>query len=118
MEHRYTERKPLRVPVVVSCPRLGLVRGCSTDLGLGGMFVQTDCVVMPLNAPVSVSFQPQADNPLVCFEARGMVVHQHANGFGLMFDELPAACRDALRGLMEAPREPPVEQDRALAAGR
>jgi len=117
MEHRYTERKLLRLGVVVTCPHLGLIRGRSRDVGLGGMFVQTDCVVMPLNAPVNVSFQPDAQRPLVCFEAQGMVIHQHAGGFGLMFDELQPACRDALRALLYAPGTAGSCPERAAEAG-
>lgn len=100
MEHRYTERKPVTVNVLVSCPRVGLVRGTTIDVSVGGMFVATDCVAMPLNAPVTVSFQPNDDRPLVCFQAKGMVVHQKEHGFGLMFDELDPTCRRALRDLL------------------
>lgn len=102
MEHRYAERKPVVVNVVVSCPRIGLVRGVAENVGMGGMFVATDCVVMPMHAPVSVAFQPSPDDNLVCVQARGMVVHQNPRGFGLMFDELEPVCREALHRLLAA----------------
>ncbi len=100
MEHRYAARKDLKLGVVVSLPRLGLVRGYTTDVSLGGMFIETDCVSMPVNALVTVSFQPSDDNPLICFKARAMVVHQRGGGFGLMFDELDTRCVRVLRGLI------------------
>jgi hypothetical protein len=101
MEHRYAERKPLVMNVVVSCPRIGLVRGVAENVGMGGMFIATDCVVMPMHAPVSVAFQPSPNDNLICVQARGMVVHQNTRGFGLMFDELEPACREALRRLLD-----------------
>lgn len=100
MEHRYFERKPLAVDVIVACPRVGIIRGRTTDVGCGGMFVATDGVEMTLNMPVTVSFAPQSSRELARFQVPAMVVHQRANGFGLMFDELAPACRTALRGLL------------------
>jgi hypothetical protein len=70
---------------------------------MGGMFIALDSVVMPLNAPVTVSFQPSADDSLVCLHVPGMVVHQHADGVGLMFDELEPSCKTAIRRLLGAP---------------
>ncbi len=100
MEHRYTERKQMAINVVVSCARFGLVRGRTVDIGCGGMFVETDCIVMPLNAPVTVSFDPSGAGGLACVQVKAMVVHQRAGGFGLMFDDLEPACRELLRGLL------------------
>lgn len=100
MEHRYTERKPVDFSVVVSCPRVGLFRGLARDVSLGGMRVQSDCVLMPLHAPVIVSFQPDPESPHKCVQAQGMVVHQQGTVFGLMFDDLEPASIEALRGLI------------------
>ena len=102
MEHRYTERKPVDFSVVVSCPRVGLFRGLARDVSLGGMMVQSNCVMIPLHAPVMVSFQPDPDDPLRCLQAQGMVIHQHGNAFGVMFDDLTTDCDLALRTLMGA----------------
>lgn len=100
MEHRYTERKPTDLSVVINCPRVGLFRGNILNLSLGGMHVESDCVVMPLHAPVVVSFQPDSEKPASAIELQGMVVHQRGNSFGLMFDELEPAIRETLRDLL------------------
>ena len=100
MEHRYTERKPVDFSVVVSCPRVGLFRGLARDVSLGGMMVQSNCVVIPMHAPVMVSFQADPDDPLRCLQAQGMVIHQHGNAFGLMFGDLAPDCEAALRALL------------------
>jgi hypothetical protein len=106
MEHRYTERKPMNLSVVVACPRVGLFRGTIRNLSLGGMYVESGCVVMPLHAPVVVSFQADPDKPVQAIEAQGMVVHQRGNAFGLMFDELDPGISQSLRELMVCLSEP------------
>ena len=105
MEHRYTNRKPLEIDVLVSCPRVGVIKGHTIDVSAGGMFVGSECVTVPRNAPVTVSFQPDEDRPLVCFTARAMIIHQDEHGFGLMFDDLESECRHALLDLLTAADE-------------
>ncbi len=100
MEHRYTERKPVDLHVVISCPRVGLFRGRASDVSLGGMRVQSDCVVIPMHAPVVVSIAPHPDEPHHCVQAQGMVIHQNGTAFGLMFDDLDADCQATLRELL------------------
>ena len=102
MEHRYADRKEFRLGVVISLPRLGLITGYTSDISLGGMFIETDCVAAPVNALVTVSFQLD-DDPMVCFQAKAMIVHQRAGGFGLMFDRLEPDCTRALRNMIAAP---------------
>ena len=106
MEHRYTERKSMDFSVVVSCPRVGLFRARTLNLSLGGMQVRSDCVVMPLHAPVVVSFQPDPEDPQLCLQVPGMVIHQSGNAFGLMFGELEPTCTQALRGLLQGINTP------------
>lgn len=100
MEHRYTDRKPMVLDVVVVCPCLGLVRGKSVNLGSGGMFVETGCVTMPINAPVQVCFQAEQASSGEKHEISGMVVHLKGQGFGMMFDELDAGSRRLLSSLL------------------
>lgn len=100
MEHRYTKRKPVDMHVVLSCPRVGLFRGRASDVSLGGMRVFSDCVVIPLHAPVVVSILPHPDRPQHCVQAQGMVIHQNGNAFGLMFDDLEPECVAILRELL------------------
>lgn len=105
MEHRYTERKPVDFTVVISCPRVGLFRGRARDVSLGGMLVQSECVMIPLYAPVVVSIQSDPGQPQCCVQAQGMVIHQHGTAFGLMFDDLSPECMTALRDLLSGCNE-------------
>ena len=103
MEHRYTDRKPMVLDVVIVCPRLGLVRGRTVNVGVGGMFVETGRVLMPINAPITVCFQPDPEQPEVNHQAQGMIVHQKSQGFGFMFDELTPDIRSVIDVLLAKP---------------
>ncbi|MEJ2576141.1 MAG: hypothetical protein P8106_05510, partial [Gammaproteobacteria bacterium] len=59
---------------------------------------------------------PDPAENLVCLQAGGMVVHQNAMGFGLLFDELEPACQKALRQLLTDGEVPPDEGFRLPAA--
>lgn len=100
MEHRYTERKSVNFGVVIACPRVGLFRGTARDVSLGGMRVQSDCVLIPMHAPVVVSILPDPDQPQHCVQAQGMVIHQAGTAFGLMFDDLQPECLSTLREML------------------
>lgn len=106
MERRYTERRPLSMSVVVSCPRVGLFRGQTRNISLVGMHVESQCVVMPIHAPVQVSIQADLDDASRTLDVSGVVVHQQGNTFGLLFDELKPATDQALRDLLAASPEP------------
>ncbi len=87
MEHRCSTRRPVTADVIIECPRLGLVRTTMRDINLGGLFVETDAVVLPLNAPVSVVFNlpTGAGDSGYCLQA--MIVRHAPTGAGLMFLE-------------------------------
>lgn len=101
----------MALDVVVVCPRVGLVRGKTVNVGTGGMFVQTTCVLMPIHEPVSVSFQPDPLRPDICCDAQGMVVHQKSQGFGLMFDDLNTETRAVIDYLLSDPLTECPEQE-------
>lgn len=108
MEHRFTERKPADLNVVISCPRVGMFRGRIRNLSLGGMYVESGCVVMPIHAPVQVSIQPDPERPIHSLDIPGMVVQQRGNAFGLIFGELDLVTKLALRDLLDSLSAPCV----------
>lgn len=116
MEQRSSERKPAGREVVVSCPAIGLFRGYISDIGLGGMYVQSDNVVVPMHVPVTVTFQPDGDLPMVCIDASGTVVHQSRHGFGVRFDTLDDNCRFTLSRMLDGIEESD-EEAREVAMG-
>ncbi len=99
MEHRWSARKQVPGSVVVECPRVGLVRAVLRDVSLGGMFIETNSAVLPLNAPVSVVFDLTAKNHRGGYCLQGMVVRHKSNGAGIMFLDPEA---EALRSMRES----------------
>lgn len=117
MEHRWSLRKTLQRPVLLSSPQHGTLSARMRDIGLGGMYVETDGPIPPLNALVSVSFGLGEWPHEFCL--RGLVVRRTASGAGIMFietaPEVSAALRRALyqhqgeRRPVEAPPAIPAE---------
>lgn len=113
MEHRWSVRKPHQCRVVVDCPRVGPAGAKLHDIGIGGMFVETDNMDLPLNAAVNVAFTLGRDNYREDFRLPAMVVRHMRNGAGIMFLESDV---DILRALRRALYETPAlapEQTRA-----
>lgn len=104
MEQREYERRAVRLGVVVSCPQFGLFRGQVEDLTPQGLFVRTQSVHMCLNAPVTVTFQPESQ-PGVCHNADGVVVRQSHDGFGIALTHVKSECQSALMTLFEGAPE-------------
>jgi len=115
MEQRSQVRKPADLGAVVSCPQFGLFRGQIENLSLQGMYVRTTNVAICVNAPVTVTFQPEPERPLRNCHAGGVVVHQDRNGFGIRFANLKGECQQALIGLLD---DVPETGEGALESGR
>jgi PilZ domain len=99
MEHRWSVRKPHRCRVVVDCPRTGLIGASLCNIGVGGMFVETAGIDLPLNAPISVAFTLGREDYREDFRLPAMVVRRPADGAGIMFLESDV---DRLRTLRRA----------------
>ncbi len=100
MEKRSNERKSIGMDVIVSCPGIGMWRGRTDDVGLGGLFINARMVNVPTGSVVSVTFQPDPNYPDLSVDTRGEVIHQGHRGFGLRFSCLDDASTKALQGLM------------------
>jgi hypothetical protein len=114
MEHRWSLRKLMTASVIVECPRIGMVRACMRDISLGGMFIETGPISLPLNAPIAVSFNSSTfDDQRDDHRLQAMVVRQAPNGVGLMFLESEV---DVIRSLREVLYGPPVPRQQPRAA--
>jgi len=115
MEQRSQVRKKADLGAVVSCSQFGLFRGRIEDLSLQGMYVRTTNVVVGLNAPVTITFQPEPSNPLRSCQADGVVVYQDEDGVGIRFADLKDDCQQTLLALLE---DLPAAQDGLLEPER
>lgn len=82
MEYRRSVRRRLVQAVTLASPRVGAVSANMRDVSLGGMFVETNPIDLPHNAPITVSFRlPRGEH----FHINAMVVRRAPTGAGLMF---------------------------------
>ncbi|MES9846428.1 MAG: PilZ domain-containing protein [Candidatus Sedimenticola sp. PURPLELP] len=88
MEHRCSPRKPVSMDVVLNYRSLGLVRGQTKDVGVGGMFIKTGRIRLPVNAMVDVSVIMEGARGMRPFRTEAIVVHTVDGGIGLMFCDL------------------------------
>ncbi len=117
MEHRCSTRKPIAGDVIVECPRLGLVRTAMRDISLGGLFVETDAAVLPLNAPVSVVFDLPAGERGGGYCMQAMIVRHAPTGVGLMFLEPDADVIRSMRETLYRQTEADVSQSAETSPG-
>lgn len=100
MEHRCVIRKPIALDVVISYEALGLVQGRTTNIGVGGMFVETGCIELPVNALVKTSFFLEDNGLHRPCNTNAMVMHSRDVGAGLMFNDLDEELHDILHRLI------------------
>lgn len=94
------ERVAIDLDVVVSCSRVGLFRGHAHDANMGGMYISSGTVSMPLEASLVVTFVCPDNTEQQCVNAKAVVIHQSMKGFGLSFEALDADCERALTTLI------------------
>lgn len=110
MEHRWSNRRPLDGEVALSHPRYGFVRGTVRDISIGGMFVETGRIGLPVNTPVVVSFRLQSGSQSDHYRLHAMVVRTAERGAGLMYLDSSA---DTIRPLREMLYGPPAAAEPA-----
>jgi hypothetical protein len=106
MEHRWSGRRFLGGEVTLSHPRYGIIHAVVRDISLGGMFVETGRVELPLNTPLAVSFRLQNGGYASHHRLHAMVVRTADDGAALMYLDSSA---DAIRPLRQMLYGPPGE---------
>lgn len=105
MEHRWSVRKPYECCVAISAVQIGSGIGVMRNIGLGGTFVETGGLLLPVNAPVHLGFvlvddDDALENP---FRLHGMVVRRADTGVGIMFLETAPDVLQSLRRALYPP---------------
>lgn len=117
MEHRWSARCFLGGEVTVSHPRYGILHAVLRDISLGGMFVETGRVELPVNAPVVVSFALQNGGYSSHHRLHAMVVRAADDGAALMYlDSSADTIRPLRRMLYGLPGESTVLEGSAKPA--
>jgi len=111
MEHRWSNRRSMNGEATLSHPRYGLIRGVVRDISIGGMFVETDSVELPVNTPLIVSFQLHNGSQSDHYRLHAIVVRASDEGAALMYLDSSV---DTVRPLRQMLYGPPGETVDAL----
>lgn len=118
MEHRYALRKPVTLDVVVTYQALGLVHGQTLNIGLGGMYIETGRVELPVNALIKTAFFLKENGVHTPCSADAMVMHSCSGGAGLMFNDLDVELHTALQRLLDSTHDyDNIVLDKTVVAG-
>ena len=97
MEHRCSTRMPIAGSVIVSRPTHDRVRAGIANIGVGGIYIETQ-ERFPPNAIVLVDLLLPTGNQ---FQLRAMVIHRTSGGAGLMFEDFETKTARMLRATLD-----------------
>lgn len=107
MEHRWSVRQSFTTTsAMVDCPVVGIGKVSVRNMSLGGAFVETDLLVLPLYAPVFVGFGLCGGERSDDFMVEAMVVRRAADGAALMFLEMEDEVARVLQGALCGSSQP------------
>lgn len=100
IEHRFNQRLPLNMDVVIFRNHIPIAVGKIRDISSNGMGIESEIGNLKrfclLEVEVSVNQSPK----LAYHRISGVVVHHGSNGFGLLFKDLSASDKDVVQQLM------------------
>lgn len=100
LEQRWSERRNMALAVTLNLGGERLQHGTCRDLGVGGMFVETDLRALTHNAPLLVDLVYAHRGAETAFRLPARVAHISSNGAGLMFSDLRPDVVRALCGVL------------------
>lgn len=100
LDHRWSTRQALTLPVKLYNSGESIVQGRTQNLGIGGMFVETDAHRLPLNSPLSVSFTVSNNGSTSHHRLPATVIWSGHEGAGLMFTDFNVETVHTLREIL------------------
>jgi|GEM_PF-1147281 len=100
MEHRWNIRLPVRLDVGLKIPQVGLLRGRTSDIGPGGMFIITGPIALQANTPVEALLTLRETNANQSYRIPCVVIRATTEGVGVMFTEFNRSTARALKALL------------------
>ena len=104
MEHRWSKRKIVTLPVLVFEHKLPVATGYSANVSAGGIYLCTGPTTWKINDILEVELYDEFGN----VRLPGMVVHHSPRGFGLMFNDLQTQTRTILNRIIKSYEKPQV----------
>lgn len=90
MDKRHHKRVPTAVTTVIYQDTLATIGGKTRDLSLGGMFIETGPITLPVGTPLEVGIVFNGGHKERVFRLAAKVVHRCGEGMGLMFCSRPS----------------------------
>lgn len=101
IEHRFKERKPLHLDVVIYRNHIPVAVGKTRDIGTGGMGIVSDITNLKDYAVLEVEIGVNQASRRMYYRLSGLVTHHGNNSFGITFTDLDATEMEILLQLME-----------------
>lgn len=99
-DHRWSTRLPLELEVKVFDGGQPVVQGHTHNIGIGGMFVQTNRYKLPLNSQIAVAFSVDAPGGASHHRLPATVIWSSDEGAGLMFTDFNVETVHTLREIL------------------
>lgn len=100
-DHRWSSRQPLELDVAVhSDSKLAPIHFTSRNISLGGMFVETKAMILPLKAFVVLAFTLRAGKETTHHRMPALVVRTSKDGAALMFQDFDVSTVRPLREML------------------
>jgi len=96
MEHRFNQRKPMSLDVMINHQGLGLVNAQTINISMGGMYIDTGRIRLPSNSSIKIFFTLDIECNNRTHDISGIVVRSTTDGVGIMFDGMNDDCNSAL----------------------
>lgn len=105
MEHRCSERLPLVLPALIHRQEHPIVIGKTRNVGLEGMFIETDPAVLTSNMCLEVVLVHKTSAGARRLYLPVVIAHCAEDGAGLMFRSLSSEAEQTLRTLLNQARQ-------------
>jgi len=110
MEHRFHQRAAIEVEAAVFHRGSFAALGQTRDLSLGGAFVQTGPLSFCRHTPLEIELALPGEESLGPLRLPAFVVHSHPQGAGLMFLNIDAENRAAIRRVLRSVDDGPAQR--------
>jgi hypothetical protein len=100
MENRWSARIDSSVKIVLYHNRIPVITCQSSNIGLGGIHVNSGPMIYPRNTLLEAKFQLDSDLGPKIFQVQTAVVYSDKNGLGLMFIHSNAILTRTIRQLL------------------
>jgi len=104
MEHRWSKRKNLSLPVLIFEHKLPIAAAYSGNVSAGGIYLECGPTNWRINEFLEIEFHDHVGQ----IRLPGMVIHRSQRGFGLMFSELQSKSRTTLNRILSAYENPQI----------